>query len=61
MGKKEIKTDLWFFDLLRRANLKLEPQGSAILEIDVALKTGSKRGTGKAGFPEYVGGVQLFC
>ena len=31
-----------------------------IKEIDEALKTASKRGTGKVGFPEYVGVVKDF-
>lgn len=58
MAKKEVKTDLWVRDLLIEANLDLEPQGSSIKEIAEALKTASKRGTGKAGFPEYVGVVK---
>ena len=58
MAKKEAKTDLWVYDLLRQAELKLEAQGSSVLEIDTALKTASKRGTGKVGFPEYVGIVK---
>ncbi len=58
MGKKEVRTDLWVYDLLRQADLPLEAQGSTIVEIDNALKTASKRGTGKVGFPEYVGVVK---
>ena len=57
MAKKEAKTDLWVHDLLKEANIDLEPQGSSIKEIDDALKTASKKGTGNVGFPEYVGVV----
>ena len=55
MAKKEAKTDLWVHDLLKEANIDLEPQGSSIKEINEALKTASKKGTGNVGFPEYVG------
>ena len=58
MAKREVKTDLWVYDLLKQANIYLDPQGSSIKEIDTALKTASKKGTGKAGFPEYVGAVK---
>lgn len=60
MAKKEINTDLWVYDLLKEANIDLDPQGSKILEIDNALKTASKKGTGNVGFPEYVGIVKDF-
>lgn len=58
MAKKEVKTDLWVYDLLNQAGISLDPQGSSIKEINDALKTASKRGTGKVGFPEYVGVVK---
>lgn len=58
MAKREVKTDLWVYDLLKQANIHLDPQGSSIKEIDMALKTASKKGTGKVGFPEYVGVVK---
>ena len=58
MAKREVKTDLWVYDLLKQANIHLDPQGSSIKEIDTALKTASKKGTGKVGFPEYVGAVK---
>ncbi len=58
MAKKEVKTDLWVYELLKDAGIKLDPQGSNIKEIDDALKTASKKGTGKVGFPEYVGVVK---
>ena len=58
--KKEINTDLWVNDLLKEAGIKLTAQGAEILEIDNALKTASKRGTGNVGFPEYCGVVKDF-
>mgnify|MGYP000628322987 FL=1 len=60
MAKKEIKTDLWVYDLLKEAELDLCPQGSDIVELDKALKTASKAQTGKAGYPEYCGVVKDF-
>ena len=60
MAKKEIKTDFWVHGLLKDANITLEPQGSSIKEINEALKTASKKGTGKVGFPEFVGVVNDF-
>ena len=58
MAKKEVKTDLWVWELLKQADISLDAQGSTILEIDTALKTASKKGTGRVGFPEYVGVVK---
>lgn len=58
MAKKEVKTDLWIYDLLKQADIQLDAQGSNIKEIDEALKTASKKGTGNVGFPEYVGVVK---
>lgn len=60
MAKKEAKTDLWVYELLKKADIDLEPQGSTIKEIDEALKTASKSKTGNVGFPEYVGIVKDF-
>lgn len=60
MAKKEVKTDLWVYSLLKEAEIDLEPQGSSIKEINDALKTASKKGTGNVGFPEYVGVVKDF-
>ncbi len=54
MAKKEVKTDLWVASQLTESKIKFDPQGSSVKEIDNALKTASKRGTGKAGFPEYI-------
>ena len=47
MAKKEVKTDLWVYDLLKEADIELTPQGCDIEEINEALKTASKRKTGK--------------
>jgi hypothetical protein len=58
MAKKEVRTDLWVYDLLKQAGIKLDAQGSIIKEINEALKTASKKRTGNVGFPEYVGVVK---
>ncbi len=60
MAKKEVLTDLWVYEMLKKANIKLHPQGSNIKEIEQALKTSSKSRTGKIGFPEYCGVVKDF-
>ncbi len=60
MAKKEASTDLFVYDLLKEAELQLDPQGSTIKEIDQALKTASKSGTGNVGRPEYCGIVGDF-
>lgn len=60
MAKKEIKTDLWVYELLKEAGLNLSAQGSDIVEINNALKTASKSGSGKVGFPEYCGVIKDF-
>lgn len=58
MSKAEKQTDLWVFTLLQEAGIHLEAKISSIKEIDEALKTASKRGTGNVGYPEYVGTVK---
>lgn len=60
MAKKEAKTDLWVYDLLKEAGICLDPQGCSIKEVDEALKTASKKGTGNVGYPEYTGVVGDF-
>lgn len=60
MPKKEAQTDLWVYDLLKEADIHLDPQGSTIKEVNVALKTASKSGKGNVGFPEYCGVVDDF-
>lgn len=53
MAKKEVKTDLWVASQLDECNIHFDAQGSDVKEINEALKTASKRGTGNAGYPEY--------
>lgn len=60
MPKKEVKTDLWVYELLQEADIQLTPQGCDIKEIDEALKTASKSKTGNVGYPEYCGVVNDF-
>ena len=60
MVKKEVKTDLWVAGQLDKCKIQYTPQGSDVKEINDALSTASKRGTGKAGFPEYVAVVNDF-
>lgn len=60
MAKREVLTDLWVYELLKEGDIELHPQGSNIKEIDEALKTASKSGTGNVGFPEYCGVVKDF-
>ncbi len=56
----EKKTDILISKLLEKANIDFEPNESKIKEVNEALKTASKRGTGKKGFPEYVAQVKDF-
>lgn len=60
MAKKEVKTDLWVYQLLQEADINLTPQGCDIKDIDEALKTASKSQTGNSGYPEYCGVVKDF-
>ncbi|MEG1737965.1 MAG: N-6 DNA methylase [Odoribacter sp.] len=60
MAKKEVKTDLWVYELLKEANISLTAQGCDIQEINEALKTASKSQTGNSGYPEYCGVVKDF-
>lgn len=54
MAKKEARTDFWVGRMLDEEKIKFTPHGSENKEINEALKTASKRGTGNAGFPEFV-------
>lgn len=54
MTDYEKKTDFIVAQLLTNAGLDFTMNGSRIEEINEALKTSSKRGTGKTGFPEFV-------
>ena len=60
MAKKEIKTDLWVARQLDECGIKYDAQGSNVKEINEALQSASKRGTGNAGYPEYVAVVNDF-
>ncbi len=60
MAKKEIKTDMWVAEQLKNSGIPFDAQGSEIKEINEALKTASKNGTGKAGYPEFVAVVNDF-
>lgn len=54
MTKYEKQTDFIIGSLLEEAGLDFTFNGSKIKEVEEALKTASKRGTGKQGFPEFV-------
>ncbi len=56
----EKKTDFFIGKLLDLAKIKYTPNGSDIKEIKNALKTASKKGTGKAGYPEFTAKSEKF-
>ena len=56
----ERKTDFFIGKLLDEAGIEYTPNGSNIKEIQDALKTASKKKTGRAGFPEFVGKSKNF-
>lgn len=60
MPRREAALDLWVADRLTECEIEFTPQGSGIKDIEKALKTASKRGTGRAGYPEYVARVGRF-
>ncbi|MBR0081994.1 MAG: N-6 DNA methylase [Clostridia bacterium] len=60
MAKMEVKTDLWVASQLNDCGIKFDAQGSEVKEINDALKSASKRGTGKIGYPEYVAVIHDF-
>jgi len=53
-------TDLFISDLLKEAGISFIPNGSSLKEVQAALKTASKKGTGKVGFPEFTAQVGNF-
>lgn len=61
MAKKEVKTDLWVASMLHDSGIEYTAQGSDVKEIDAALKTASKCGTGNVGYPEYTAVVDNFA
>lgn len=61
MAKKEVKLDLWVAKQLDESDItSYDPQGSDVLELNEALKTASKSGKARPGFPEYVAVVKDF-
>lgn len=60
MAKKEVKTDYWVASMMKDQEIEYDAQGSSVKEIDEALKTASKRGTGNVGFPEFIAVVDDF-
>jgi hypothetical protein len=61
MAKKEANFDLYIHGLLGDAGINATAQGSSVLEINNALKTATKKRTGKAaGYPEYTSIVRGF-
>lgn len=57
---REKNTDIYVAELLREAEIKATAEISGIKDIDEALKTASKRGTGKLGSPEFIAQVKDF-
>jgi len=55
VSKKEKNLDIFISKLLDSAKIRYSADGSSIKEINDALKTASKKGTGRVGFPEFVG------
>ncbi|RWY55390.1 hypothetical protein [Mucilaginibacter gilvus] len=53
-------TDFFIGKLLSDANISYVPNGSKIKEIQDALKTASKKGNNKIGFPEFTAKVNDF-
>ena len=53
-------TDFFIGKLLDDAKIEYTPNASKIKEVQEALKTASKRGTGKGGFPEFTAKVDEF-
>ncbi|WP_192485246.1 MULTISPECIES: HsdM family class I SAM-dependent methyltransferase [Cysteiniphilum] len=54
----ERKTDFFIGALLTSANIDFTPNGSDIKEVADALKSSSKKGTGKSGYPEFIAKVK---
>ena len=58
MARREIDTDFWVKSMLGEAGIALTAQGGGTKEIEAALQTASKAGTGRAGYPEFCGTVK---
>ncbi len=50
----EKTTDTIVYNLMREAQLNPQPEKSSIIEVEEALRTASKRLTGRAGYPEWI-------
>ena len=59
MAKKEVKTDLWVARQLDDSKIKYDAQGSDVKEINDALQSASKRGTGNAGYQRILSSFRL--
>lgn len=55
MRKNEKALDIFISRLLENAGISYSTNGSNIIEIQTAMGTASKKGSGKVGFPEFVG------
>ncbi len=60
MAKREVELDFYVHELLQRAGIATDAQGSNVPEIERALASASKRKTGLAGRPEFVAVVRDF-
>ena len=60
MGKNEKETDLIVAQMLKDVGIKFHPNGSSVTDIKKALKSASKKGSGRNGYPEYVAQVGDF-
>lgn len=56
----ERATDKFIYGLLENAGINYEPDGSSIKEVEEALKTASKRQTGRVGHPEFTAKIGDF-
>lgn len=56
----EKKTDIIIAQMLAETGIGYEPNGSTVKEVQEALATSSKRGTGRKGFPEFTAQVGDF-
>ena len=59
-ANNEKETDFWVHSLLTTAGITLHTDKSGVKEIDAALKTASKSGSGKMGKPDFIGIVSDF-
>lgn len=60
MAKPEANFDRFIDNLLQNSNINADCQGSNVISINDALKSASKKQTGKIGYPEYVAVIKDF-